>query len=187
MNTALKTTAKSAQTIALITGVLAALSFTSAGSAEAKTVVKPLVNGYSMYYNKKAKAKDSAVYRWGLEAAEKYGAEFAHWGKAKSKHMKCQLMPLPNKPNKEAWRCRASGKPTREVKICKADKVKAKGMFYYKKADAKDSAVYRWGLKASSLHGADYALWGKATSKKFSCSKGAKDLWNCTAKAKACS
>lgn len=185
MTASIKSLTATAQAAVLTICTIAAMSAFTANEAEAKTVTKPLVNGYSKYYKSKGKAKDSARYRWGLAAAEQHGSSFAHWGKAKKKSMKCSWVDVPGKPNVEAWRCRASAKPAKEVLICKG-KVSAKGMFYKKKSKAKESATYRWGLKAASTYGQSFAHWGKATNTKYSCSKGSKDLWNCTATAKAC-
>lgn len=185
MTTSIKSLTTSVQAAVFTICTVAAMSTFTADSAEAKTMTKPMVNGYSMYYKNKDKAKDSAVYRWGLAAAEQHGASWAHWGKAKQKTMKCSWVDVPGKPNVEAWRCRASAKPAKEVTVCEG-KVSAKGMFYFKKSKAQESATYRWGLKVASTYGQSFAHWGKAQNTNFSCKKGAKDLWNCTATAKAC-
>ncbi|MEH6726604.1 MAG: hypothetical protein V7703_10630 [Hyphomicrobiales bacterium] len=185
MTIAIKSLTSSVQAVVLSICTVAAISTFTADSAEAKTLTKPLVNGYSMYYKNKDKAKDSARYRWGLAAAEAHGSEWAHWGKAKQKSINCSWVDVPGKPNAEAWRCRASAKPAKEVRICKGI-LSAKGMFYVKKSKAQESATYRWGLKAASTYGQSFAHWGKAGNPDFSCSKGPKGLWNCTATAKAC-
>jgi hypothetical protein len=187
MTTAIKSLTTSVQAIALTICTVAAVSTFTTNSAEAKTVTKPMVNGYSMYYKNKDKAKESARYRWGLAAAEKHGSDWALWGKATQKSINCSWVDVPGKPSVEAWRCRASAKPAKEVRICKGT-VSAKGKFYVKKSKAQESATYRWGLKAASTYGQSFAHWGKAANTNFSCSRGtgSKQLWNCTATAKAC-
>lgn len=185
MTTSIKSLTGTIQAAALTICAVAAMSTFAIDGAEAKTLTKPMVNGYSMYYKNKDKAKESARYRWGLAAADQHGASWAHWGKAKQKTIKCSWVDVPGKPNVEAWRCRASAKPAKEVKVCEG-KLSAKGMFYVKKSKAQESAVYRWGLKVASTYDQSFAHWGKAENSKFSCSKGAKNLWNCTATARAC-
>lgn len=185
MNTMLKTACSTIQALAIVAGTSGLFALAPVGNAEAAQITKPMVNGYSMYYNKKAKAKDSARYRWGLAAAEKYGAGFAHWGKAKQKSIKCSWTSVPGMAGTEAWRCRASAKPVKQIMLCKSS-VKASGKIYKVKASAKDSAVYRWGLKVAAKEGANMAHWGKARQKNFSCSTGAKGNWTCIARAKPC-
>jgi hypothetical protein len=185
MNTMLKTAVSTAQALAIVAGTAGLFAMAPVSGADAAQITKPMVNGYSMYYNAKPKAKDSARYRWGLAAAEKYGAGFAHWGKAKQKSIKCNWTAVPGMPGKEAWRCRASAKPVKNVMICESP-IKASGKIYKAKAKAKDSAVYRWGLKVAANEGANMAHWGKARQKNISCSTGVKGNWTCVARAKPC-
>jgi len=68
--------------------------------------------------------------------------------------------------------------------------IKAKGKFYRKKKKAAKSARGRWGLAAATKFGARFAQWGKAKGKSTKCSAvngSSGNLWNCTARARACS
>jgi hypothetical protein len=53
------------------------------------TVCRGTVTAKGMFYTGKSKAKESARYRWGLQAASAHGPAFAHWGKAKATSIKC--------------------------------------------------------------------------------------------------
>lgn len=78
--------------LALATLIVGSIGYSS---AEAATVSKPTVEAYGKYYKNKAKAVDSAHYRWGLKAAAAHGASFKLWGKARSKNMNCAIVPIP--------------------------------------------------------------------------------------------
>lgn len=174
---------KTTKPMLIIVATLAAL-IGGHSIAQAASVSKPAVTAYGKYYKKKAKAKESSHYRWGLKAAARHGASFGHWGKARSKNTKCLIVPIPGKSG-SAWRCRAKAKPTKTVTRCKG-KVSAKGMFYKKGAKAKASAHYRWGLKVAAKYGASYGHWGKAKNKGTICKRGSKNLMRCTVRARAC-
>lgn len=176
-------TLKSVATKATLAAALVVTSFAAlpVSDASAKTITKPLVNGYSKAYTKRSKAQNSAIYNWGLQAAALHGVKWAKWGKAKGKSMKCRQLNGPNK----AYRCRASAKPAMIVKICKG-RVNAKGKFWPTGKKALESARYNWGLKAAAAFGANYGKWGKSTSRGANCVRGDKGLVQCRVTAKAC-
>ena len=164
--------------------VMAALAMTSQ-SALAVTSCKAPLTAKGMYYTTKKKSKESADYRWGLKAASNHGVSWAHVGKAKGKSYNC-TDGHGKKGN--LYNCKLTAKPCKTTSVCKGI-VKAKGMYYTTKNKAKESAWYRWGLKASSEYGVPYAHRGKAKSTSISCTSGhgkKGNLYNCVAKGKAC-
>jgi hypothetical protein len=163
---------------------MAAFAFASQ-QASAATSCKPALTAKGMFYTSKAKAQSSADYRWGLKAASAHGAPWALVGKAKGKSYSCTD---GHGKNGNLYNCKLTAKPCKTTSVCKGT-VTAKGMFYTGKPKARDSAKYRWGLKAAQAHGASFAHWGKAKNTSINCTSGHGkngNLYNCVAKAKAC-
>jgi len=72
---------------------------------------------------------------------------------------------------------------------CNKPPLTAKGMFYTTQKKAKDSADYRWGLKAASVHGQNWGHVGKAKGKSYACTSGhgkSGNLFNCKLTATPC-
>ncbi len=169
------------QALALMIGCMV-----MAQPAMAAKQCKPQLKKAGMFYFNKDKAKSSAAGRWEKQAAIKHGIGFSFWSNAKGKGYSCTSTM---KNGKKLYNCIAKAKPCKTVaKVCKS-KLSKKGMFYFKKAKAKSSAVGRWEKQSAIKNGIGYSFWSNAKSKSFACSfsmKNGKKLWNCAAKAKPC-
>lgn len=156
------------------------ISYATVTSANAKTICKPAVPEYGMFYVKKSKAKTSAIGRWEKKVAIKHGIGSSFWKNAKKRSNICKQQP------NGTFRCLAIGTPCKTVKVCKPLLVK-KGMYYHNKAKAKASARGRWEKQAAIQHGIGSSFWKNAKQKKMACKQQPNNSWRCTAIAKPCS
>lgn len=162
-----------------LTALIFILTSLGAGSTIAATQCNQPIGEYGMYYFNQNKAKSSAIGRWEKKVAIKHGIGASFWNNAKTRSNVCQ------KQANNTYRCFAIGTPCQTTTTCKP-KLSQKGMFYYKKQQAKDSAKGRWEKQAAIQHGVNFSFWNSAKQKSFNCKKQPNNTWQCTAIAKPC-
>ena len=147
--------------------------------ASALTQCKKPIGSYGMYYFNKQKAKTSAIGRWEKKTAIAHGIGLSFWSNAKKRSNVCKKQP------NNTWRCFAIGTPCQTKTICKPQ-LKKHGMWYFKKAKAKTSAIGRWEKQAAINYGVNFSFWNNAKAKSFKCKKHDNNTWRCEARAKPC-
>ncbi len=136
-------------------------------------------------------AKKSAIAAWKNKVKGKNGKSYAKWSSAKNKDFDC-VKGVSN------YHCLAKAKPCKSAVAgsggfaqptgskCKP-KLGRWGKWYYKKADAKNSAKVNWQLKTAAKHGAKWGYWGKAKKKNLGqCVQAANKAFRCYAIARPC-
>lgn len=171
-----------AKTAAAAIAVAVALGVTTV-AAHAATVTKPVVTGIG-FDNTEAGATGRAIRAWSQATQDRYGRNFADFGKARQKDLDCDFIGgakgaraqrkaigVDGNPNAK-WTCTAKARPVGHVADAGPKPGKVTGVgFAHQKFAARSKAIKAWGNAARKRYGNAFDTFAFAKNKGVSCDR----------------